>query len=285
MQEKFDCGGKVLDLSAPRVMGILNVTPDSFSDGGRYHRVDNALQHARKMVEQGAHIIDVGGESTRPGAQAVNTQEELDRVIPVIEAIQGELDTIISIDTSKADVMKEAHKAGAGMINDVCALQAENALETAFQTGLPICIMHMQGKPRTMQHNPQYQDVNQEVITFLQARMAACLEQGISKEKLIIDPGFGFGKTDEHNLQLLANLSDLTSLDVPVLIGISRKSLLQGITDKTVEDRLAGSIALAVIAAVNGGTIFRVHDVSETIDALKVVNAVTRVHAKAVNAK
>jgi len=274
MLKKIDCGGKLLTFESPKIMGILNVTPDSFSDGGNFNQIDKALKQAARMVEEGADIIDIGGESTRPGAQDVSVTEELERVIPVIERMQKELDTIISIDTSKAQVMLEASKAGAGMINDVRALQAENALQTAKQTGLPICLMHMQGMPRSMQQQPHYHDVVGEVKSFLQGRIQSCLGAGIDKDKLIVDPGFGFGKTVPHNLSLLANISELESLNSPILIGLSRKSLLQSITGKEVEQRLSGSLALAVIGALNGGTIFRVHDVEQTVDALKVVQAV-----------
>jgi len=274
MHDPIDCGGKILHLDRPQVMGILNVTPDSFSDGGKFIKPEKAVQHAIKMVEEGAAIIDIGGESTRPGAPEVSINEELDRVIPIIETIHNELDIIISIDTSKAEVMLEAHKAGAGMINDVRALSEKNSLTVAHQTGLPICLMHMQGQPRSMQANPSYKDVNSEVMAFLQERVDTCVKQGIDRNKIIIDPGFGFGKTVQHNLSLLANLTLFESLGLPILIGLSRKSLLQTITDKDVELRLAGSLALAVIAAINGGTIFRVHDVEQTVDALKVVKAV-----------
>jgi len=200
MLKKIDCGGKLLTFESPKIMGILNVTPDSFSDGGNFNQIDKALKQAARMVEEGADIIDIGGESTRPGAQDVSVTEELERVIPVIERMQKELDTIISIDTSKAQVMLEASKAGAGMINDVRALQAENALQTAKQTGLPICLMHMQGMPRSMQQQPHYHDVVGEVKSFLQGRIQSCLGAGIDKDKLIVDPGFGFGKTVPHNL-------------------------------------------------------------------------------------
>jgi len=277
MHKQINCGGKILDLRRPQVMGILNVTPDSFSDGGQFVKPEKALEQARQMVRDGAAIIDVGGESTRPGAKAVSLNQELDRVIPIIEAISNELDTIISIDTSKADVMQEAHKAGAGLINDVRALQEENALQVAYQTGLPVCLMHMQGMPRSMQNNPIYENVCEEVTLFLQDRMEACIKKGMAKSNIILDPGFGFGKTLQHNLTLLAHISELKGLGAPILIGLSRKSLLQTITNKPVKERLSGSIALAVIGALNGGTIFRVHDVDQTLDALKVVNAILEI--------
>lgn len=275
MLNKLKCANKYLDLTQPQIMGILNVTPDSFSDGGSFNTVDKALARARIMLSQGAGIIDVGGESTRPGSQSISLQHELDRVIPVIEKIHQELGVIISIDTSKAEVMQEAANAGVGLINDVTALASEKSLQMAGKLNLPICLMHMQGFPRSMQSSPDYKNVVNEILQFFNKRIKTCLQYGISKNQLIIDPGFGFGKTVQHNLQLLKNLSDFKLLELPILIGLSRKSLLQHITDRTVENRLAGSVSMAVIAALNGGTIFRVHDVKETVDALKVVQAVS----------
>ncbi|MFK5986166.1 MAG: dihydropteroate synthase [Pseudomonadota bacterium] len=274
MLKNIYCADKELDLTHPQVMGILNVTPDSFADGGQYNTQNKAFLHAQLMVQQGASIIDVGGESTRPGAKSVSVQQELDRVIPIIEKIRQQLDVIISIDSSKATVMREAKNAGAGLINDVTALQGEGALVMAAKLGLPVCLMHMQGSPRSMQHAPDYTNVVDDVYDFFKNRINLCLQHGISKGNLIIDPGFGFGKTVQHNLQLLKNLSHFLSLELPLLIGLSRKSLLQHLTDCSVENRLAGSLSLAVIACMNGGTIFRVHDVKETIEALKVVQAV-----------
>jgi len=275
MLKKLKCANKYLDLRLNQVMGILNVTPDSFSDGGSFNTIDKALSHAQLMAEQGASVIDVGGESTRPGSQAVSLQQELDRVIPVIEKINQNLDVIISIDTSKAEVMQEAYHAGAGLINDVTALQGENSLAIAAKLNLPICLMHMQGLPRSMQSAPVYKNVVDDIVQFFNNRIEACIESGINKDQIIIDPGFGFGKTVEHNLLLLKNLSVFKKIDLPILIGLSRKSLLQHITQCPVDERLAGSISLAVIAALNGGTIFRVHDVKETVEALKVVAAVS----------
>ncbi len=274
MLKKLKCANKYLYLSHPQVMGILNVTPDSFFDGGSFNTLDKALSHARLMQNQGASIIDVGGESTRPGAHSVSLQQELDRVIPVIEKIHQQLDIIISIDTSKAVVMQEAKNAGAGIINDVMALQGEGSLQMAAMLDLPICLMHMQGSPRSMQTSPNYDNVVDDVLNFFNKQITSCLQQGIKKDQLIIDPGFGFGKTVQHNIQLLKNLSDFKSIELPILIGLSRKSLLQQITHRAVNDRMAGSLSLVVIAALNGGTIFRVHDVKETVDALKVVTAV-----------
>lgn len=256
-------------------MGILNVTPDSFSDGGRFTSLDSALRQAEQMISQGARIIDVGGESTRPGAQAVDAQQELDRVLPVIEAIHGEFDTMISVDTSKPAVMREAVSAGAGLINDVNALQADGALTAAAATGVPVCLMHMQGTPRTMQSAPSYADVVADIHTFLGERLDACKQAGIAGHDLLIDPGFGFGKTLEHNLQLLRRLGEFQDLKCPLLVGISRKSMLGAITgQQEPEKRLAASIAAAVIAVQNGAAIVRVHDVEETVDALKVLTAV-----------
>jgi dihydropteroate synthase len=275
MLNKLKCAAKQLNITQPQVMGILNVTPDSFSDGGQFNSIERALLQAQLMVNQGASIIDVGGESTRPGAERVSLQQELDRVIPVIEKINQELDVIISIDTSKAQVMQEANNAGATFINDVTALQGEGSLQMAKKLGLPICLMHMQGSPDNMQLSPDYKNVVDEVLLFFTKRIEVCLQNGINKDQLIIDPGFGFGKTVQHNLQLLKYLSKFKTLGLPILIGLSRKSLLQQITQRSVEDRLAGSLSLAVIAALNGGTIFRVHDVKETVDALKVVQAVS----------
>lgn len=275
---QLDCAGKVLDLSTPRVMGILNLTPDSFSDGGRFNRPDAALRQAECMVAEGAAVIDVGGESTRPGAPAVSVSEELDRVIPVIEKLVSLLPVPVSIDTSKPEVMREAVRAGAGLINDVQALRAEGALEAAADAGVPVCLMHMQGNPRTMQIQPDYEDVVTEVRTFLMERIAACEAAGIPRRQLIVDPGFGFGKTQEHNLDLLRELPALAAMGVPVLVGLSRKSmigrLLNPATPPPAEDRLHGSIAAAVLAARNGARIIRVHDVKPTVEALKIVSAV-----------
>jgi dihydropteroate synthase len=274
MINKLNCGGRVLNLNTPQVMGILNVTPDSFSDGGSFNTLEKAFSQAKLMQDQGASILDIGGESTRPGSKGVSVQEELDRVIPVIERINQQLDIIVSIDTSKAEVMREAKLAGAGLINDVMALQGEGALHMASTLDIPICLMHMQGAPRTMQSSPQYSNVIIDLLQFFEKRVKLCLHAGISKDHLVIDPGFGFGKTLEHNLQLLNSLAKFLSLDLPLLVGLSRKSLLKQLTDRDVNERTAGSLSLAVIAAINGAKIFRVHDVKETIDALKVVDAI-----------
>jgi len=241
----LQCAGRELKLDSPVVMGILNVTPDSFSDGGLFTHVETALRQAEKMHADGALIIDIGGESTRPGAKSVSESEELDRVIPIIEKIHQELDVITSIDTSKAVVMKEAANAGVGMINDVMALRGDDALETAQETGLPVCLMHIKGEPRTMQSEPQYDDVVCEVKDFLTQRIEQCLTQGIKKEQIIIDPGFGFGKTLAHNIMLFKHIDVLTELGFPVLVGASRKSMIGQITDRNIEDRLAGSQALS----------------------------------------
>ena len=262
---------KFLDLSTPKVMGILNVTPDSFSDGGAFNVLNNGLAQTELMLKEGADIIDIGGESTRPGAKDVSTQQELDRVIPMIEFIQQRFDTIISIDTSKAQVMTEAVKAGASLINDVRALQEEGALNAALKAQVPVCLMHMQGQPREMQHNPSYDDVMQDVLGFLQQRIASCVDAGISQQQIIIDPGFGFGKLLEHNYQLLANLEQFHSLQVPVLAGMSRKSMIGNLLQRDMDQRLAGNVAVATVAANKGAQIIRVHDVKETVDAIKII--------------
>ena len=260
----------MLDLTSPAVMGVLNVTPDSFSDGGQFATLDRALRKARKMLDDGATILDVGGESTRPGAAAVSELEELDRVIPVIEAITNERPVLLSIDTSKPAVMRAAAAAGAAMINDVCALQADGALATAVELQIPVCLMHMQGDPRSMQAEPEYVDVVADVTQFLGQRVAQCEQAGLRRDLLMVDPGFGFGKTPQQNIELLANLRQLQKLGCPVLIGVSRKSTLGVITGRDVEDRLAASIAAAVAAVLQGAQIIRTHDVAETLDAIHV---------------
>ena len=254
-------------------MGVINTTPDSFSDGGQFLNTKAAFKQARKLIEDGADILDIGGESTRPGAQKVSVQEELNRTIPVIQGIRQFSDIPISIDTSKPQVMLAAAEAGVDMINDVYALQLEGALQAAADTKLPVCLMHMQGNPLTMQQNPEYRNVVESVIQFLQLRISAAQAAGIERDKLIIDPGFGFGKTLQQNLQLLNSLSDFKVLDLPLLVGISRKSMLGLIIDKPVEERLYASLSAAVIAAQAGADIIRVHDVIETRDALAVVQA------------
>jgi len=270
----LDCNGRGLDLSRPSVMGILNVTPDSFSDGGVFLSRENALAQAVRMAEEGADIIDVGGESTRPGARPVSTQEEIDRVVPVIEALHERVPQPISIDTSKADVMRAAVAAGAGFINDVRALRDEGALATAAALNVPVCLMHMQGEPRTMQEDPRYADVVAEVAGFLRDRLRAAREAGIPARSLVIDPGFGFGKTLAHNLELLRSLGKLRELGVPVLAGLSRKSMIDKALGLPVERRLYPSVALAVMAVQNGARIVRVHDVGPTVEALRMWQAV-----------
>jgi len=270
----LDCGGRKLDLSRTAIMGILNVTPDSFSDGGIFLARDAAVTHALLMVEEGADIIDVGGESTRPGAQAVSVQEELDRVIPVIEAIASAVPVPISIDTSKPEVMRAAVAAGAGLINDVRALRATDALNTAAALGVPVCLMHMQGEPRSMQHHPVYTDVVVEVRDFLQERIEACIAAGIPRQRMLVDPGFGFGKTVEHNLDLLRRLGELRALGMPILAGLSRKSMIGALFGLPVEQRLHASVALALIAVQNGATMLRVHDVRATREAIRMFEAV-----------
>lgn len=258
-----------------QVMGILNVTPDSFSDGGQFHARDAALQRVETMLAQGVDIVDIGGESTRPGAAAVTLAEELARVVPVISAIRERFDVPISVDTSKPEVMQAAVAAGADMINDVRALQEPGALAVCAGLSVPICLMHMQGQPRTMQHNPQYTDVVAEISQFFAERIQACVAAGIQRERLILDPGFGFGKTLQHNVDLLAKLDTFLTFNLPLLVGISRKSMIGALlNDRPVDGRLHGSVAAAVIAAMKGASIVRVHDVAATVDAIKIVNAV-----------
>jgi dihydropteroate synthase len=268
------CADRVLDLSRPVVMGVLNVTDNSFSDGGRYRSLDAALAHGLAMQRAGAKIIDVGGESTRPGAEAVPLQEELDRVLPVIGALAREVDAVISIDTMKPEVMRAATAAGAGMVNDVLALQAPGALTAVAESSAAVCLMHMQGTPRTMQECPRYEDVVAEVGGFLQLRAQACRDAGIGPARIALDPGFGFGKTLEHNLQLLSDLPRLTGGPYPVLIGLSRKSMLGKLTGRPVDERLAGGLALHAIGTLHGARIIRTHDVKETCDAIAVAWAV-----------
>jgi dihydropteroate synthase len=257
-------------------MGILNTTPDSFSDGGRFDSVEAALQHAMRMVDEGADIIDVGGESTRPGAAAVETAAELERVIPVIEAIRRRSDIAISIDTSKVEVMRAAVAAGADMVNDVNALRAEGAVEACGDLQVPVCLMHMQGEPRTMQDHPEYADVVGDVADFLRRRAEACISAGIQRDRIVLDPGFGFGKTLEHNLRLLRELETIAGLGCPVLVGLSRKRMIGALLDRPVNERVTGSVAAAVIAWQHGARWFRVHDVAPTRDALIICEAVNR---------
>jgi dihydropteroate synthase len=255
-------------------MGVLNITPNSFSDGGRHASVRGALEHAREMAAAGAAIIDVGGESTRPGAEPVPVQQELDRVLPVIESLRRELDVLISIDTMKPAVMTAAIAAGAGLVNDVLALQSPGALEAVAATGAAACLMHMQGTPQTMQHDPHYDDVVKEVGEFLLQRAHSCRQAGIDSDRIALDPGFGFGKTLQHNLQLLRGLDQLNS-HYPLLVGLSRKSMLGKLLGRPVEQRLAGSLALATLAVARGARIVRCHDVAETLDAVRVAWAVS----------
>lgn len=273
----MDFAGKSLDLSAPHVMGIVNVTPDSFSDGGRFFSADKALEQARKLVADGASIIDIGGESTRPGSAPVGVEEEIRRVVPAIEAISAELDVVISIDTMKAEVMRAAVAAGASLINDVNALRGEGALLAAAELNVPICLMHMQGTPQTMQQQPHYDDVVNEVNAFLTERIATCEAAGISRSKIILDPGFGFGKAARHNLRLMKHLAVFIDSDLPVLVGVSRKSIIGATLNVSVEERLAGSLALASIAVWQGAKIIRSHDVRETVQAIRLCEHVMQV--------
>lgn len=270
----LQCGKRTLDLTHAHVMGILNVTPDSFSDGGRYTVLQCALARALEMVAAGATIIDIGGESTRPGAAVVSAQQELDRVAPLIELINSECDVIISVDTSTPAVIRESARLGAGMINDVRSLQRDGALDAAAATSLPVCLMHMRGEPQTMQDAPHYKNIAAEVIVFLQERIAACVQVGIAAERIVLDPGFGFAKNTQHNYELFRRLPELLALQRPFLVGVSRKSMVGNILQQPVERRLYGSLALAVMALERGAKILRVHDVAETMDVLKVFDAV-----------
>lgn len=267
------CRGR-LGLGRAVVMGVLNVTPDSFSDGGRYRSVEDAVARGLQMVAEGAAIVDVGGESTRPGARGVGLEEELGRVVPVVEGLRARTTAVLSVDTSKPGMMRAAAAAGADMINDVRALREPGALEAAASSGCAVCLMHMLGEPRTMQEAPRYGDVVGEVRAFLAERVAACTAAGLAAERLVIDPGFGFGKTLQHNLELLRHLRELAVNGLPVLVGLSRKSTVGTITGRPADERVHGSVALAVVAALNGARILRVHDVTATVDALKVVSAV-----------
>ena len=274
MIETLTCGARTLALSAPVVMGILNVTPDSFSDGGRFTERDAALRQAERMLADGAAIIDVGGEATRPGAAPVSEQQELDRVVPVVEALTSELDALVSVDTSTAAVIRGAAAAGAGMINDVRALRRSGALGAAAASGLPVCLMHMQGEPGNMQDDPRYQDVTAEVVDFLRQRIAACGQVGIPRERLLVDPGFGFAKTVAHNLTLMHEMAALQELALPILIGISRKSLFGKLLGRDVNERLPASLAAAVMCVERGAMIVRAHDVKETVDVVRLAHAV-----------
>ena len=262
--------GRSLDLSRPQVMGILNVTPDSFSDGSRYQQLDVALRHASQMVQAGATLIDIGGESTRPGAAEVPLEQELERVVPVVERLAAELDVWLSVDTYKAEVMRAAMAAGAHLINDIRALEASGALAAAAEAQVPVCLMHMQGAPRTMQQAPHYENLLGEVHAYFAQRIAACVAAGIPRERLILDPGFGFGKTLDQNYELLARLDEFADFQLPLLVGMSRKSMVGQLLERPVEVRLAGSLALALYASRRGAHIIRVHDVQETVDALRI---------------
>ena len=270
MSHRIDCAGRPLDLRHPCIMGILNVTPDSFSDGGDFLGYEDALQRVRQMIAEGVDVIDVGGESTRPGAAVVPEQQELDRVIPLIEALSAEIAVPISIDTTKAQVMREAVSAGAGLINDVNALRSDGALSAAADLAVPICLMHRQGSPSKMQKKPSYDNVLAEVKRFLLARVAACESVGISRERLIVDPGFGFGKTLKHNVALFAGLKQFIELGLPVMIGVSRKTMIGEMLNAPIDERLSGGLALATLAAQQGASIIRTHDVKATADVLKI---------------
>ncbi|MBG3080803.1 dihydropteroate synthase [Proteus mirabilis] len=270
---KLIARGRELNLSTPQVMGILNVTPDSFSDGGTHNSLNDAVNHAAKLIAEGASIIDIGGESTRPGANDVSIDEELQRVVPVVEAIRQRFDVWISVDTSKAQVITESANVGASIINDIRSLQEPGALEAAAKTGLPVCIMHMQGDPKTMQQSPHYENVMIDVDCFLRENIQRCVDAGIEKNQIILDPGFGFGKNLAHNYQLLAHLSELHHFGLPILAGMSRKSMVGQLLNVPPQERVAGSVACAVIAAMQGAQIIRVHDVKETVDAMKVVQS------------
>ncbi|TNG95499.1 dihydropteroate synthase [Pasteurellaceae bacterium USgator11] len=270
---KISHQNRTLDLSLPKIMGILNFTPDSFSDSGQFYQLDKALYHVEQMLADGADIIDIGGESTRPMAAEVSLEQELQRVVPLVEAVRQRFDCWISVDTSKALVMREAAKVGMNLINDIRALQEESALQTAVTLDMPVCIMHMQGQPRTMQAAPRYQNVVAEVADFLRQRAEQCIAAGIKKTHLIVDPGFGFGKSLQHNYQLLQQLKVFSELGYPVLAGVSRKSMIGQLLDKPVEQRMVGSVAATLLAAINGASILRVHDVAAMADALKVWQA------------
>ncbi len=281
MQQGFQLvsGDKCLDLSQPRVMGILNVTPDSFSDGGRFTSIERACRHADELVAQGACFIDIGGESTRPGAAEVSVQDELDRVIPLVEYVSRHHDVWISVDTSKPEVMAEAVAAGAHLINDVRALQEPGALAVAAKLNVPVCLMHMQGQPRTMQDSPVYQDIISDISQFFEQRISACLAVGIRRENLILDPGYGFGKTLSHNYELLNRQGELASFGLPMLIGLSRKSMIGNLLNVPVGERLAGSLTAALLSIQHGAHIIRVHDVKPTMDMIRVMQATANYQA------
>lgn len=271
---RLPCGDRELDLSRTHIMGILNTTPDSFSDGGQFLQLDAALWRVECMLDEGATLIDVGGESTRPGADPVSVDQELQRVVPVVEAIKARFETVVSIDTSTPEVMRDSAAVGAGMINDVRALQRPGALQAAAQSRLPVCLMHMRGEPQSMQQAPRYESILAEVGRFLSARVAACEQAGIARGRLVLDPGFGFGKTLEHNLELFAHLHLLQPRGLPLLVGVSRKSMIGQLLGRPVDQRLAGGLALATLAVARGARIIRVHDVAATVDAVRMAEAV-----------
>jgi len=270
---QLTANGSTLNLTFPQVMGILNVTPDSFSDGGRHNNLDLAIKHAHEMIDAGATILDIGGESTRPGAAEVSDDEELSRVVPVVEALARRFDVWLSVDTSKASVIRESAAAGVHLINDIRSLQEPGAMQAAAAAGLPVCLMHMQGDPKTMQQSPHYDDLIAEVDGYFVQHIAQCLEAGIAKDKLLLDPGFGFGKNLHHNYELLARLAEFHHFGLPLLVGMSRKSMIGQLLHVSPEQRVAGSIACAVIAAMQGAQIVRVHDVKETVQAMRIVEA------------
>src|SRR5690625_1550547 len=270
----LNCNGRTLDLSVPQVMGILNITPDSFSDGGCFLSLSAAIDHASRMIKEGAAIIDIGGESTRPGAEELTVQQELDRVLPVVEALSSRFSVPLSVGTSKPEVMRESVAAGAGMINDVRALAADGAIELIAKLGVPVCLMHMQGQPRTMQQQPRYENVVAEVCSFLKTRAETAIENGIAAEMIVLDPGFGFGKTLEHNRHLLNSLATLTELSYPILVGVSRKSMIGSLLGLPADQRLYGSLAAAVIAVREGAKLVRAHDVRPTLEAITVAAAI-----------
>jgi len=272
---KLTCGSRTLDLAQPVVMGVLNLTPDSFFDGGRHSSIDAAVDHALAMIAEGAAIIDIGGESTRPGALPVSVEDECQRVVPVIGAlVHAGVDAVVSIDTSKAEVMRQAVAAGASMINDVCALQQPDAIKAAAESDVAVCLMHMQGAPQKMQDDPQYENITEEIARFLQQRVEACVQAGIGRDRLVLDPGFGFGKTVKQNYTLLKQLDRFRTMELPLLVGLSRKSMIGAVLDADVDHRLYGSLTALVIAVMGGANIVRVHDVSATVDAVAVCTAV-----------
>lgn len=279
---RLPCGDRVLDLSHTHVMGILNITPDSFSDGGRYNNRDAALLRVEQMLAAGATLIDIGGESTRPGAAVVSVQEEVDRVVPMVEAVKARFDTVVSIDTSTPEVIRGSAAVGAGLINDIRALTRAGAMQAAVDSGLAVCLMHMQGEPQTMQQAPVYDSVLAQVNSFLDERVQACLDAGIDRSKLVLDPGFGFGKSLQHNLELFARMDHLSPPDLPILVGVSRKSMIGQALGRPVDQRLFGGLGLAALAVAKGARIIRVHDVAETADVVRMVDAVVAAGTSAI---